>query len=205
MTSARSHEDLFSYGDNWKEANEALKDYIYYYFNSKYARRDYQSESGQDFSLTDDTKEGKESSYDILFKYMRVIDDDVVGTSSPKDNIKHLQGAVRLIRRAIAEPNPTLDFLNVYCLTYLKVGANLNLQEELKNSYMRGYREFYKSTDDNQYFYQMMEEFKRAFTVNGRNAATEAEISQMRTWDMLCEVDLHNEWLNEFKDNYLSE
>jgi hypothetical protein len=85
------------------------------------------------------------------------------------------------------------------------VGANLNLQEELKNSYMRGYREFYKSTDDNQYFYQMMEEFKRAFTVNGRNAATEAEISQMRTWDMLCEVDLHNEWLNEFKDNYLSE
>lgn len=194
-----------SYGDNWKDANEALKDFIYYYFNSKYARKDYQTESGQDFSLTSDTKEGKESSYDILFKYMRVIDDDVVGTSSPKDNIKHLQGAVRLIRRAIAEPNPTLDFLNVYCLTYLKVGANRNLQEELKNSYLRGYREFHKRTYDKQYFYQKMDEFKRAFTVDGRNAATEEEISQMRTWDILCEVDLHNEWLNGFKDNYLSE
>lgn len=194
-----------SYGDNWKKANEALKDHIYYYFNSKYARRDYQTDSGQDFSLTYDTKEGKESSYDVLFKYMRVIDDDVVGTSSPKDNIKHLQGAVRLIRRAIAEPNPTLDFLNVYCLIYLKVGGNHNLQEELKNSYMRGYREFHKRTGDKQYFYQKMEEFKRAFTIDGRNAATEEEINQMRTWDMLCEVDLHNEWLNEFKDNYLSE
>lgn len=194
-----------SYGDNWKEANEALKDYIYYYFNSKYARKDYHTESGQGFSLTNDTKEGKESSYDILFKYMRVIDDDVVGTSSPKDNIKHLQGAVRLIRRAIAEPNPTLDFLIVYCLTYLKVGANPNLQEELKNSYMRGYREFYKRTGDKQYFYQKMEEFKLAFTIDERNAATEEEIRQMRNWDMLCEVELHNEWLNGFKDNYLSE
>ena len=194
-----------SYGDNWKEANEALKDYIYYYFNSKYARKDYHTESGQDFSLTNDTKEGKESSYDILFKYMRVIDNDVVGTSSPKDNIKHLQGAVRLIRRAIAEPNPTLDFLIVYCLTYLKVGANPNLQEELKNSYMRGYREFYKRTGDKQYFYQKMEEFKLAFKIDERNAATEEEIRQMRNWDMLCEVELHNEWLNGFKDNYLSE
>ena len=194
-----------SYGDNWKEANEALKDFIYYYFNSKYARKDYQTENGQDFSLTDDTKEGKDSSFDILFKYMRVIDDDVVGTSSPKDNIKHLQGAVRLIRRATTDVNPTLDFLNVYCLTYLKVGANRNLQEELRNSYMRGYREFYTRTADKQYFYLKMEEFKSAFTINGRNAATEEEISQMRAWDMLCEVDMHNEWLNGFKNNYLSD
>lgn len=194
-----------SYGNNWKDANEALKDFIYYYFNSKYARKDYQTESGLTFSLTDDTKEGKESSFDILFKYMRVIDDDVVGTSSPKDNIKHLQGAVRLIRRATAEPNPTLDFLNVYCLTYLKVGNNRNLQEELKNSYMRGYREFHKRTDDKQYFYQKMEEFKDAFTIEGRNVATEEEIIQMRNWDMQCEVDLHNEWLNGFKNNYLTE
>jgi len=194
-----------SYGDNWKEANEALKDYIYYYFNSKYARKEYQTENGQDFSLTEDTKEGKVSSYDILFKYMRVIDNDVVGTSSPKDNIKHLQGAVRLIRRATTEPNPTLDFLNVYCLTYLKVGANRNLQEELENSYMRGYREFFKNTKDKELFYQMMEKYKHDFTINNRNAATKEEIAQMRTWDLLCETELHAEWLNGFKNNYLSE
>ena len=194
-----------SYGDDWKEANEALKDFIYYYFNSKFARKEYQTESGLDFSLTDDTDEGKESSYDILFKYMRVIDDDVVGTSSPKDNIKHLQGAVRLIRRAITDLNPTLDLLNVFCLTYLKVGQNKNLQEELRNSYLRGYLEFYKRTTDKKVFYRKMEEFKQAFTQNARNAATQEEIEQMRVWDLQCEVDLHTSWLNNFKDKYLSE
>lgn len=194
-----------SYGDNWKEANEALKDFIYYYFNSKYARKDYQTENGQDFSLTDDSDEGKQSSYDILFKYMRVIDDDVVGTSSPKDNIKHLQGAVRLIRRAITDPNPTLDLLNVFCLTYLKVGQNKNLQEELKNSYLRGYKDFYQRTENKMQFYQMMDEFKQAFIINGRNAATDEEIEQMRIWDMQCELDMHSAWLNNFKDKYLSE
>ena len=194
-----------SYGDNWKEANEALKDFIYYYFNSKFARREYQTESGLDFSLTDDTDEGKESSYDILFKYMRVIDDDVVGTSSPKDNIKHLQGAVRLIRRAVTDTNPTLDFLNVFCLTYLKVGQNKNLQEELTNSYFRGYKEFYQRTEDKTLFYRMMDEFKQALIINERNAATKEEIEQMRTWDIQCELDIHSTWLNNFKDKYLSE
>ena len=193
-----------SYGDDWKEANEALKDFIYYYFNSKFARREYQTESGLDFSLTDDTDEGKESSYDVLFKYMRVIDDDVVGTSSPKDNIKHLQGAVRLIRRAITDLNPTLDLLNVFCLTYLKVGQNKNLQEELKNSYRRGYMEFCKRTEDKELFYRKMEEFKEAFTQNARNAATEEEIEQMRFWDLECEIEMHATWLDDFKKNYIS-
>lgn len=194
-----------SFGNDWKEANEALKDFIYYYFNSKFARKEYKTESGLGFSLTDDTDEGKVSSYEILFKYMRVIDDDVVGTNSPKDNIKHLQGAVRLIRRAMTDLNPTLDFLNVFCLTYLKVGQNRNLQDELRNSYLRGYKEFYQRTDDKALFYRMMNEFKQAFIINGRNAATQEEIEQMQIWDMQCELDMHSAWLNSFKDKYLTE
>lgn len=194
-----------SYGDNWLEANEALKDFIYYYFNSKYARRDYHTENGEEYSLTKDTEEGKKSSFETLFKFMAVIDANVVGTSSPKDNIKHLQGAVRLIRRAVTDLNPTLDLLNVFCLTYLKVGQNKNLQEELRNSYRRGYMEFYKRTDDKELFYKKMEEFKEAFTQNARNAATEEEIEQMRLWDVQCEIDLHSAWLNNFKNKYLSE
>lgn len=42
---------------------------------------------------------------------MDVVDDNVVGSSgSPKDNIKHLQGAIRLIRRSLTDSNPALDF-----------------------------------------------------------------------------------------------
>ena len=104
-------------GKNWLEINEDLKDEIYYYFNSKYAREGYKTDNDEDFSLLDDTDRGKNSSKDILYKYMRVVDADVMGISgSPKDNIKHLQGAVRLIRRSIADTNATLIMLNAYCL-----------------------------------------------------------------------------------------
>ena len=65
--------------------------------------------------------------------------------------------------------------------------------------------EFYKRTSDKELFYQKMEEFKQAFVMNARNAATEEEIEQMRAWDLQCEIDLHSSWLTKFKDNYLSE
>ena len=94
---------------DWKEVNEDLKDFIYYYFNSKYANDDYVADTGEPFSLTIDTDRGKVSSFGIVEKYMRVIDDDVVGGSgTPIDNLKHLQGAVRLIRRALTDNNPAL-------------------------------------------------------------------------------------------------
>ena len=50
---------------DWLETNEDLKDTIYYYFNSKYAREDYIADNGQPYSLTIDTEYGKKSSYDI--------------------------------------------------------------------------------------------------------------------------------------------
>lgn len=51
---------------DWLEINEDLKDDIYYYFNSKYAREDYKTEFGEPFSLTQDTDHGKYSSFDVL-------------------------------------------------------------------------------------------------------------------------------------------
>ncbi len=122
---------------DWLETNEDLKDFIYYYFNSKFAREDYVTESGLPYSLTIDTEHRKKSSYEILFKYLEVVDDDIVGASgSPKDNIKHLQGAIRLIRRSLTDSNPALDFLNVLCLLYLNIQGNDNLKRELRDSYV---------------------------------------------------------------------
>lgn len=191
-----------SYGRDWKRANEELKDFIYYYFNSKYARTDYKTEAEEPFSLTDESNRGRSWSYDLLFKYMRVIDDDVVGTSSPKDNIKHLQGAVRLIRRAVTDSNPVLDFLNVYCLLYLKVGNNKNLQEDLQNSYIRGYQAFYKATDDKASFYAMMNKFKKELNDSGRNIVSEQEIEMLKDWDIFSEIDIHADWASAFKRKY---
>lgn len=137
---------------DWKETNEELKDFIYYYLNSKYAREGfvtYDSKLQQDvpFSLKDDTNhdvhsEEEITSFGLVRKYMRVVDAEIVNNDSQMDNIKHLQGAVRLIRRAIAEMNPVLNLLNVFCILYLGQEANEMLEEELYNDYKAVYIQY---------------------------------------------------------------
>ncbi|MDE6804665.1 MAG: hypothetical protein K2J29_08545, partial [Muribaculaceae bacterium] len=59
------------------------------------------------------------------------------GISSPKDNIKHLQGAVRLIRRGIFSVNPALSLLNVFCILFLRADEqSSSMNEELESSYL---------------------------------------------------------------------
>ena len=132
-------------GKDWKETNEDLKDFIYYYFNSKYAREGfitYDSNLQQEipFSLKDDTNyeihnESEITDFELVKKYMRVVDREIVNNDSQKDNIKHLQGAVRLIRRAVAEMNPVLNLLNIFCILFLRQQENEMLEEELYNDY----------------------------------------------------------------------
>lgn len=187
--------------DPWLEVNEQLKDHIYYYFNSKFAREEYCIDSGEPFSLTDDTDRGRISSFDILFKYLRVIDDDVVGSSgSPKDNIKHLQGAVRLIRRALTEANPALDLLNVFCLFSLKVNDNVNLFEELKSSFINGYTEFRKRSNNLSIFYDNIKSYINI--LKDKNAITNEDLELIKHWELICEVNIQNDWLKEFKNKY---
>jgi len=148
--------------NDWLATNEELKDFIYYYFNSKFARSGYQTEAGVPYSLTDDTDNGKISSLDILYKYMNVIDPEVVGASgSSTDNVKHLQGAVRLIRRSLTEANPSLDLLNVFCLFYLKGQDSEGMKDELCASYVNAYRELYKQASSKQEFASQMAKFHR--------------------------------------------
>lgn len=197
-------EQAISSETDWIETNEDLKDFIYYYFNSKFAREDYVTENGQPFSLTVDTEHGKKSSYEILFKYMNVVDDDVVGSSgSPKDNIKHLQGAIRLIRRSLTESNPALDFLNVYCLLYLNVKDNDNLLRELRDSFINGYKEFKTRSDDYDDFYNKMERFIQK--LKDKNALTDEGQSQMEVWQQISEVEFQLDWLNKFKKQYIND
>ena len=140
---------------DWKETNEDLKDFIYYYFNSKYAREEfvtYDSNLNRDvpFSLKDDTNfdihsESEITDFALVMKYMRVVDPEIVNNDSQMDNIKHLQGAVRLIRRAILDVNPVLNLLNVFCILYLGQQSNEMLEEELYNDYKAVYNIYINS------------------------------------------------------------
>ena len=196
-------EQAISSGTDWIATNEDLKDFIYFYFNSKFAREDYVTEMGEPYSLTKDSNHGKHSSYDLLFKYMNVVDDKIVGSSgSPKDNIRHLQGAVRLIRRALTDSNPALDFLNVFCLLYLNVQDNRNLYRELRDSFVNGYKEFKSRATNYDEFYKNMALFIK--TLKEKNAITEDKIPELEEWQQISEIEYQLDWLNNFKNQYIA-
>lgn len=138
---------------NWLEANEGLKDYIYYYFNSKYARENYQTATGQPYSLINDVGIGEDENVlpneAILFKYMRVVDNDWIDVESEPgsaqiNNIKHLYGAVRLLRGKSIDvsENPAMELLLAFCLMFLGTN-NIVLEDELANMYLDGMNTFY--------------------------------------------------------------
>jgi superfamily II DNA helicase RecQ len=188
---------------DWKEVNEDLKDFIYYYFNSKYAKEDYKTENSEPFSLTSDTDFGKISSIEILLKYLRVVDDDVYGSSgSPKDSIKHLQGAVRLIRRSLTDINPALAMLNAFCIAYLGTNNNEVLEQELENSYKEGYRDFYSQNPNKELFYENIEEFKSKLEINN---ISKSVIKEMHNWATEIELEIHHDWLQNFTKSYIQE
>lgn len=200
-------------GSDWLAMNEELKDTLYYYFNSKYARSGYQDESGKPFSLLDDTESGKNAYFtdttvdpykgsefanSIVAKYMSVINSD--GMSSPKDNIKHLQGAVRLIRRGILSVNPALSLLNVYCLLFLKADeSSPSLNEEFETSFSEGYSNFSKIIPKeklSQFFENYFEELLRL------NVTNYDHIERMRYLILMEEVKQHVQWTSNFRKTF---
>ena len=133
---------------------------------------------------------------ELTFKYLDVVSDEVVGASgSPMDNIKHLQGAVRLIRRALTDSNPALDLLSAYCLFYLGVGDNMNLRLELELSYKEGYLEFKRRTSSYKVFYEQMARYKQELQKN--NAIDERESRQLDKWGLEAEVAFHLSWVDQ--------
>lgn len=148
---------------SWVQSNEKLKDFIFYYFNSKYAKSDYVADNGEPFSLVEDTDGGKISTTDILFKYMRVsTDEEVIGTGTPLDNVKHLYGAVRLITRSLTDSNPALFLLDAYCLAYLGTRNNQNLKNQLFTSYTNGMLEFANRLENPDHFWRMFDAFNKS-------------------------------------------
>jgi hypothetical protein len=97
---------------NVQEKNRILKEFIFLYFNSKYARYGYEID-GTPYSLVEDTGEAKESSWEIVWKYMKAVRIDPTG--SDVDNVKHLRGAALRLLRANPD-NSSLQLLKGFSL-----------------------------------------------------------------------------------------
>jgi superfamily II DNA helicase RecQ len=200
----------------WLQKNEDLKDFIYYYFNSKYARSQYQDEDGKPFSLVDDTDSGKnffiddatidpskgtDFSTSLVKKYMSIVSAD--RNSSPRDNIKHLQGAVRLIRRGILSVNPALCLLNVFCLLFLKDDeASNSLNEEFESSYIDGYvhlRDFMSTSQFQKFISDYLNNLLQL------NVTDKAHIEKIKLLGLMAEASIHSEWTKQFAISFTKE
>lgn len=205
----RAIDDMFAFcvhgvdaNKDWKAINEELKDELYFYFNSKYARREYRTERGEQFSLLVDTDEGKRSSWETVLKFMQVVDNQWISKNSEagstqNDNAKHLYGAVRLIRRDAKEINPTIDLLGAFCLMFLGTNNNHLLQKELEDLYISGMKEFYRQNDRILFWEHIFEVFNNNPNVSAY-FANNGEL--LKSAAML---EIHQYELSNIKNNYI--
>lgn len=205
----RAIDDMFAFcvhgvdaNKDWKAINEELKDELYFYFNSKYARREYRIERGEQFSLLVDTDEGKRSSWETVLKFMQVVDNQWISKNSEagstqNDNAKHLYGAVRLIRRDAKEINPTIDLLGAFCLMFLGTNNNHLLQKELEDLYISGMKEFYRQNDRILFWEHIFEVFNNNPNVSAYFANNGGLLKSAAM------LEIHKYELSNIKNNYI--
>lgn len=141
------------------EKNRLLKEFIFLYFNSKYARSGYEID-GNPYSLVEDTEEAKKSSWETVWKYMNAVRIDPTGSDA--DNVKHLRGATLRLLRA----NPDNYSLQVLKGFSLLIVAAINQQKDLIpeaiDSISQGFLSFQnKEKMNNQALTEKIEYFKR--------------------------------------------
>lgn len=181
--------------------NEELKDFIHLYFNSKYAKENHEID-GNNYSLTIDTENAKEYSFEILWKYIKATTIDPSGAQ--KDNTKHLRGAtLRLLR---TEPrNGGLLLLKAYSLFVLGIGANKNIESEARESLTLGFKLF-RDKYPNLTFKELSKNIEQYKTEIIKNANDSDEVAKIL--DVIIEelyLELHNDWLKNFNQKYLLE
>ena len=184
-----------------ENGNEELKDFIYLYFNSKYAKENHEID-GKPYSLTLATDNAKEYSFEIVWNFIEATLIDPSGAQ--KDNTKHLRGAsLRLLR---TEPkNGALLLLKAYSLFVLGIGKNKNIENEARESLTLGFklfREKYKELTFEE-LASNIEKYKIEIIKNANNSKEVKAILNEIIEELYLEF--HNDWLKTFNEKYLLE
>ena len=147
-----------------ENGNEKLKDYIYLYFNSKYARKNYtysprldRDENEVKASLLDDVS-NKNYDFNLVWKYIKAVNEDSSGGHI--DNSKHLRGATLLLLRD-NDDNGALHLLKVFSLFVIGLKDNPNLVTEAKDGLILGFKLFRDNENINFTFKELSENIKK--------------------------------------------
>ncbi|MCF8341399.1 MAG: DEAD/DEAH box helicase [Chitinophagaceae bacterium] len=184
-----------------ENGNEELKDFIYLYFNSKYAKLNHEIDS-KICSLTLATEYAKEYNFKIVCDFIEATLIDPSGAQ--KNNTKHLLGAsLRLLR---TEPkNGALLLLKAYSLFVLGIGKNKNIENEAKESLTLGFKLF-REKDKDITFEELASNIEKYRDEIIKNANNSEEVEAILS--VIIEklyLEFHNDWLKTFNKKYLLE
>jgi hypothetical protein len=181
--------------------DEWLKEFIHLYFNSKYARTGYQVH-GQPYSLKDDTDiEGKDG-FDVVEKYIDVINPVNDDSGSEIDNVKHLYGATLLCLRAHPD-NAALQLLLTYCITVLGAGNNETLKMNAYNNYIEGFRTMHKNVGSKVFEY--IDKFNAYLSAKVRKDDVYIRKNLVENGKNTITLIIHEEIVNEITKKFLNQ
>lgn len=157
----------------------------------KFALDDYVSVNGESYSLTAETDYGKLAPLGLVRKYIQAAAGDVCGKhDDPVRNVKHLQGAVRLIKRSMTNHNPVIDLLNVYCiLTLGEYKTNDAVLPLLESSYENAYKVLWDKFENKADFYKYISDVKEDMFEHG---ADRFYSDQMDMIEFQAELNRHS-------------
>jgi ATP-dependent DNA helicase RecQ len=180
-----------------EKGDEEFKEFIDLYFNSKYARKNYEI-NGINKSLTDRTDEGQKQNINWVWEFIEIIDVDNTG-GGQINNLKHLRGAC--IKLLIPQPdNACFHLLKAFSIFILEPD-NKRLMEEASNSFAKGFIGFQKEKDWS--FEKLLSEadkFKK-YVLQFSFHANIQEIMENNIANL--SIEIHSEWLADFNNKFL--
>jgi len=181
-----------------EKGGEEFKEFVELYFNSKYARKNYEV-NGKNKSLTDRTEEGQKQNIKWVWEFIEIIDEDKTGGHI--NNLKHLRGAC--VRLLVPQPdNACFHLLKAFSIFILEP-ENKRLMEEASNSFSKGFIEFSKENNwPFDTFLKETENYKKYVLQFSTHSGIQEIMENQIT---ILSVKVHSEWLETFNNKFLKE
>lgn len=189
--------------------NFALKEWIYLYFNSKYARAGYEAKLGRktpagisvNFSLLDDNKNAGKNGllFERLLQYLDLMDWDTSGSNN--DNIKHLRGAATRLLRDQTD-NASLKLLKAFTL-FVLASDNPVLYQEAEQACTEGFIAFTK--DDLKAVETLIRQYREQTIKYMPEKGREKVRQFLDNLSNTLLLNHHLDWLKTFNTQFLKE
>ena len=160
------------------QGESEFKDFLFYYFNSKYARKGYE-ENSVNQSLHDRTDEGKNEDIDWVWEF--------IGHCNFKvDNLKHLRGAAMVLLKTQPD-NSTLLLLRAFATIVLEIkNENNTLIKRAIKDLQKGFSRIKKSVNDTAEYAQIVKDYNDAL----KNYVGKGEAETKRIAQIIQQINL---------------